>query len=71
VGGDQRSGYLLVFRELNGESSWTTSMPLFGIGPHRLTVLAGNGSAELLDNQLSVKIPKTLDYLWLKVEATN
>lgn len=70
VAGDQRSGYLLVFRELTSESSWSVAMPLFGKGPHRLTTLAGNGSAEISD-KFSVTIPKPLDYLWLKVETVE
>ena len=71
VGGNQRSGYLLVFRELNDESSRSLAMPSFDKGPHRLTTLAGNGSAELVGQQMTVSIPKPLDYLWLKVEPAD
>lgn len=71
VGGDPRRGYVLVFRELNDEPSWSSAMPLFGKGLHRLTPLAGTGSAELVDGQMTVRIPKPLDYLWLKVEAAD
>ncbi len=69
VGQDPRRGYVLVFRELNDESSWSDPMPLFGDGPHRLVTLAGHGSAELVGGKLTVKIPEKIDYLWLKVEA--
>ncbi len=65
------SGYLLVFRELNDEPSWSTAMTLFGKGPHRLTTLAGSGSAELKGETLTVTIPQAMDYLWLKVEAVE
>ena len=71
VGQDGRSGFLLVFRELNDESSWSDSLSLFGEGPHRLTKLAGRGTAELAAGKVTVKIPERLDYLWLKVEASD
>lgn len=71
VGNDRKSGYLLFFRELNDTSSWSTPLPMFCKGPLRLTPLAGNGSAELTENILTVKIPKPMDYLWLKVEADD
>lgn len=71
VGSDQRSGYLLVFRELNDASSWSAALSLFGNGPHRLIPLAGHGSAELTGEQITVVIPKPLDFLWLKVAAAD
>ena len=71
VGVGQRSGYLLVFRELNDEPSWSAAMPMFGKGPHRLTTLAGHGSAEFTGGQFTVRIPQPLDYLWLKVEPAE
>lgn len=71
VGEDQRGGYLLVFRELNDKPFWFLDMSLFGKGPHRLSHLAGNGSAEFTGRKLTVMIPKMLDYLWLKVEPSD
>jgi hypothetical protein len=46
-------------------------MPLFGAGSFRLTKLAGNGSAELNNQKLTVTIPKAQDFLWLKVERAD
>lgn len=71
VGGDRRRGYLLLFRELNEQTTWSASLPLFGAGPHRVTKLAGNGSAEMKDQQLTVTIPAAQDYLWLKVDPAD
>ncbi len=71
VGKDQREGYLLVFRELNAESSWPAVPQMFGKGPHRLTTIAGNGSAKMDGGKITVTIPEPLNYLWIRVSTTN
>lgn len=71
MGAGQRSGYVLVFRELNDEPRWSAAMPMFGKGLHRLTTLAGHGSAELTGGQFTAKVSQPLDYLWLKVEPAD
>lgn len=67
VSKDRRSGYVLAFRELNQTSEWSVELPLFS-GARRVTVLAGNGAAELSGNKLTVRILEKLQYLWLRVE---
>ena len=64
----RQGGWLLLFRELNDRPDWSLDLPLFGDGPRRLTPLAGQGSAELSGGRLSVHIPQTLQYLWVRVE---
>jgi len=71
VGEDRQSGYLLLFRELNDEPSWSTAMPLFGDGRHRVTVLAGDGAATLDGGRLDAEIPAPLRYLWLKINPAE
>jgi alpha-galactosidase len=71
VAGDRRSAYLLVFRELNGEPSWSATIPLLETANHRLTTLAGNGSSEISGGRVTVTIPKPLDYLWLKISRKD
>jgi alpha-galactosidase len=66
---DRRSGYVLLFRERNEQSTWTAALPLFGAGPLRLTKLAGAGTAQFDRQQLTVTIPKAQDFLWLKVDS--
>jgi alpha-galactosidase len=71
VAADQRSGYLLLFRENNTRADWCTELPLFAAGKYRLTPLAGEGAAELRGNLLTASIPAPLRYLWLRVERTG
>ncbi|MCX7007859.1 MAG: alpha-galactosidase [Kiritimatiellaeota bacterium] len=71
VAADQRSGYLLLFRENNARADWRTELPLFATGKYRLTPLAGEGTAKLQGNILTAQIPAPLRYLWLRVERTG
>ena len=68
VNENHRSGYLLLFRELNKQSTWALDLPFFDKGSHKVTVLAGNGSAKLSGQKLTATIPQTLQYLWLKID---
>ncbi len=69
VGQNQTSGYLLLFRELNGSPQWSTDLSMFSNQVKRATVLAGNGSAEINRGQITINIPQPLQYLWVRVEA--
>lgn len=71
VAADQRSGYLLLFRENNASAGWRTELPLFANGKYRLTPLAGEGAAELQGGVLTAQIPAPLRHLWLRVERTG
>ena len=46
---------------------WQSAM-WFGIKGSHLTKLAGPGEATIAGHRLSVLIPTTLRYLWLRVE---
>jgi len=61
-------GYLLVFRELNPDSEWTMDLTLLSGSGHHLTKLAGEGDALLSGGKLTVSIPATLGYVFLRVE---
>ena len=68
IASDSRSGYLLLFRELNANAKWSLELPLFAGTQRKIKKLAGNGEATFIGNRLNVHIPGTLNYLWLRVE---
>ncbi len=61
-------GSVLVFRELNAKPDWAVEVPLLSRGKRHATVLAGHGTAEWSGDRLMVRIPETLQYLWVKVD---
>lgn len=64
---DGKSTYVLLFRELNRNQEFT--LPLSSThSSTKATVLGGRGSSRIADGMLTVTIPETLDYLWVKVE---
>jgi len=67
VGPDRRSGYLLLFRELNESPQWVADLSMFTNGMNHATVLAGAGAAQMDHGKLKVSIPKPLHYLWINV----
>lgn len=69
VGVGGKSGYLLLFRELNQQAEWSADLPLFGGKVSKVTRLAGNGSAQFTGQRLTANIPQELDYLWVRVET--
>ena len=69
VGPDSKSGYLLLFRELNPSNEWSLDLKMFSGGNQRVTKLAGKGEATVAGDRLTVRIPETLQYLWLRVEC--
>ena len=62
---------VLLFRELNACPEWSLDLGGFPGENRRLTVLAGQGEAALSGQQLNVKIPGTLQYLWVRIEGAN
>lgn len=68
VAEDGESGYILVFRELNGRPQWTTGLPLFAKGEFDCKVLSGQGAVRLVDNTLTVEIPASQDFIFARVE---
>jgi len=66
---DYRSGYLLLFRELNESPQWVADLSMFTNGLNHATVLAGDGSVKMDHGQLTVTIAKPLHYLWVRVET--
>lgn len=59
-----RSGYALIFRELNDSPTWSLDVP-----PtiSQVTVLAGAGTATLAAGRLNVELPQPLCYLWVRL----
>lgn len=68
VAQDGNSGYVLLFRELNQNAEWAMDLKMFSSSAKRITQLAGKGEATVSGNRLTVKIPETLQYLWVKLE---
>jgi len=66
---DRKSARVLVFRELNGNASWTTTLPMLQGENPKVTLLAGRGAATIEGNSMTVEIPAQLDFAWLKIEA--
>ena len=68
VSKDAKSGYVLIFREQSLSAEWSLDLKMFSGGQKRITKLAGKGEATVAGNRLNVRIPETLQYLWLRVE---
>lgn len=68
---DRRGAHVLVFRELNTETGWTTAIPLLAPGPAAVTVLGGRGTAAIRDGRLAVTIPAALDFLWVRIDPAR
>ena len=66
---DRRSGYLLLFRELNESPQWVADLSMFTNKLNLATVLAGDGTIKMDHGKLTVTIPKPLHYLWIRVET--
>ena len=60
-------GYALVFRELSEDEEHVFDLrPYFGPQTADPVLLAGRGTAVLRDGRLAVKIPASLDYVWVR-----
>ena len=71
VAADRRGGYLLLFRELNQDASWTAPAALFAAGKYRVTMLGGDGTVEQTGDGFRAVIPKTLGFVWVRLEPTS
>ena len=67
VAPDRRSAHVLAFRELNDQADWTTRLPLLAKGEYRARVIWGNGKCTMRHRELSVRIERPRDFLWLRV----
>jgi len=63
-----RSGYLLIFRELNDRPEWSQRLQT-PAGAYRVETLAGEGGAALADGVLTVRIPRAKSFLLARFEA--
>jgi alpha-galactosidase len=67
VSGDG-GGYVLLFRELNADSTYTLDLgPLFADGVEP-TVIGGRGSADVDDGELTVEVGEKLDFIWVRLD---
>lgn len=64
---DNKSSYVLIFRELNNVAEHTFELPIQPTEKLNIKKLAGSGSAKLRKNTLFVKIPKQLSYFFAKI----
>ncbi|MDQ3813513.1 MAG: alpha-galactosidase [Armatimonadota bacterium] len=69
IGADRRSGYLLIFRELNDRPRWSLELPMFSGGSWHSTVLAGRGSLILVEGRLTVEVPRAQDFVFAQAKA--
>ena len=62
-------GYLLLFRELSKQATWSFDAREIVPGASRLEVIGGRGAAELrADGFADVTVPEPLDFVWAKVD---
>ena len=71
VAQDGRSGYLLIFRELNGETSWYTPRGDFKATSYRIAKLGGEGTVTQSADGFKVEIAKPLGFVWVRLEASH
>lgn len=64
---DRKSSRIVVFRELNEATAWSTTIPLLEAENAEVIVLGGKGSATFQDGELKVTIPETLQYVFLRI----
>ncbi len=64
---DKKSAYVVVLRELNDADQWDTTLPLVGAVDGETQVLSGEGTATCAKGTLTVSIPESLRYLFLKI----
>jgi alpha-galactosidase len=69
IAADQRSGYGLLFRELNESPNYELPLPLCDVTHGEVEVLGGEGTATLQNGTLQVEIPEKLRFLWIKFRA--
>ncbi len=65
---DNKGGYALLFRELNAKAQYALDLGGLVAGATRAAVLGGRGTAKVADGMLTVNVPETLDFVWVKLE---
>jgi len=65
----RNAGYLLYFRGVGAPGEWKEALPVFGKGKLATTLLAGEGQITVTDGEVSVRIPQSPGYVWVKVES--
>jgi alpha-galactosidase len=71
VAAEHRGGYLLLFRELNQDASWTAPASLFASGKYRISVLGGAGKVVQTPDGFRATIPNTLGFVWVKLDPVQ
>jgi alpha-galactosidase len=61
-------GYLLLFRELNAESTWVIPSSLFANQSYRIQILGGDGTVVKTASGIRAIVPHKLGFVWAKVE---
>ncbi len=62
-------GSLLVFRENNASADWTVPLTAGTGAAAKLKVLAGQGTARVVDGRVQVHIPQPLGYVWVRFDT--
>jgi alpha-galactosidase len=71
IASDNVGGYALLFRELNENPEYTIDLKQFFRGNLKPVTLAGRGQADVNDGRLTVRIPASLDYLWVRLDRAK
>ena len=66
-GADGKSGYALLFRELNDSADFTLDCRKVLPDVSRAEVIGGRGTASLDQGRLTVTVPGRLDYVWARL----
>ena len=66
VGADRKSGYALLFRELNPSADFELQVPMLESLSAPVEILGGQGNATLEAGRLKVNIPEKLRFLWVR-----
>ena len=64
---ERTSGYVLYFRGIGAPLKWREPLTVFGSNAKRIQPLAGDGSVVIDGGELTVQIPQTPGYVWVRV----
>jgi len=65
---DRKKAYGVVFRELNDSATWESAIPDFDLNSKNVTILSGDGSAEITEDGVKFELSKKLGYLFFLIE---
>jgi len=65
--GEHATGYVLMFRGVGAPETWKERLGVFGAGARRLQLLGGQGSATVTGGELTVSIPRSPGFVWMRV----